>query len=234
MEKSALKRIMNIDMKLIDSQNLEQMGIYIKFNEENIFEAKAMIVGPPDSIYEDGYLFFNIQFPKNYPYSPPDVAYVSRNNIRIHPNLYVRGHSSGLGKVCLSILGTWSGPKWTTIMNISTVLMSIQSILDGNPLHNEPGQEKNKGPMNDNYNEIVQYESMNTLLLKNLLDPPESYEIFMNEMIKEFTKNKGRLDTKIELWKQCKKNCSIDVPIYRIKGQLNYDRLFKLYKSIQV
>ena len=34
MEKSALKRIMNIDMKLIDSQNLEQMGIYIKFNEE--------------------------------------------------------------------------------------------------------------------------------------------------------------------------------------------------------
>ena len=49
---------------------------------------------------------------------------------------------SGYGKVCLSILGTWSGPKWTSIMDITTVLLTLQSLLDENPLHHEPGQRK--------------------------------------------------------------------------------------------
>ena len=43
--------------------------------------------------------------------------------------------SNGQGKVCLSILGTWAGPKWTSIMDITTVLLTIQSLLDKNPLH---------------------------------------------------------------------------------------------------
>jgi len=46
------------------------------------------------------------------------------------------------GKVCLSILGTWQGPKWSAAMTISTVLQSIQSLLEPNPIVNEPGWEK--------------------------------------------------------------------------------------------
>ena len=34
------------------------------------------------------------------------------------------------GKVCLSILGTWSGPSWTHTMDITIVLLTIQSLLD--------------------------------------------------------------------------------------------------------
>ena len=139
MEKNAIKRILNKDIKEISNQNLNSLGIYIQFNEDNFLEAKAMIVGPKDSLYEGGFLFFNINFPKNYPFSPPDVTYVSRNNIRIHPNIYVGHGTGGYGKVCLSILGTWSGPKWTSIMDITTVLLTIQSLLDNNPLHHEPG-----------------------------------------------------------------------------------------------
>ena len=97
-----------------------------------------MIIGPKDSIYEGGFLFFYIKFPKNYPYSPPDVAYVELMVLRIHPNLYGR-HKSGYGKVCLSILGTWDGPQWTTIMDISTVLFLITIYFDKYPLLNEPG-----------------------------------------------------------------------------------------------
>ena len=82
-------------MKAIIEQNLNDLGIYIEFNEENIMEAKAMIIGPEDSLYENSYLFFNIKFPKNYPYSPPDVSYVPRNRVRIHPNIYVGGHPKG-------------------------------------------------------------------------------------------------------------------------------------------
>ena len=44
--------------------------------------SNAMIIGPKDTLYEGGYLFFNIKV-KNYPYSPPDVSYVSRGNVRI-------------------------------------------------------------------------------------------------------------------------------------------------------
>ena len=36
-----------------------------------MLEAYAMIIGPKGTLYEGGYLFFNIDFPKNYPYSPP-------------------------------------------------------------------------------------------------------------------------------------------------------------------
>ena len=103
MEKTALKRILNKDIKEISKLNLNSLGIYIQFNEENFFEAKAMIVGPKDSLYEGGFLFFNIYFPKNYPFSPPDITYVSRNNIRIHPNIYV-GHGTNISSVLIHLL----------------------------------------------------------------------------------------------------------------------------------
>ena len=35
MEKNALKRILNKDVKEISKQNLNSLGIYIQFNEEN-------------------------------------------------------------------------------------------------------------------------------------------------------------------------------------------------------
>ena len=153
MATAAIKRILNKDIKEIEKQKLKSLGIYIHFNEENFLEAKAMIVGPKDTLYESGFLFFNIKFPKNYPFAPPDISYVSRNNIRIHPNIYVGGNKHGGGKVCLSILGTWSGPKWTSIMDITTILLTIQSLLDNNPLHHEPGQENNNTDMNQLYND---------------------------------------------------------------------------------
>ena len=63
---SALKRIINKDIKSITENNLNDLGIYVEFNEENLFEAKALIKGTKDSLYENGFLFFTIDFPKNY------------------------------------------------------------------------------------------------------------------------------------------------------------------------
>ena len=40
---SALKRILNKDIKSIQEQNLKNLGIYIEFNEENLYCAKALI-----------------------------------------------------------------------------------------------------------------------------------------------------------------------------------------------
>ena len=224
MEKNAIKRIINKDIKECISKNLNSLGIYIEFNESNFLEAKAMIIGPKDSLYEGGFLFFNIKFPTNYPYSPPDVTYVSRNKVRIHPNIYVGSGTNGFGKVCLSILGTWSGPRWTSIMDITTVLLTIQSLLDKNPLHHEPGQENNNTKQNDLYNEVIKYESINTLFLKNILEPPNGFEIFIENMNKEKDKNKEIIKKKIEK-NENNKPKHIIIGFYRIDVLVDYQQL---------
>ena len=233
-EKTALKRIINKDIKEISNQNLNSHGIYIQFDEENMLKAKAMIVGPKDSLYEGGFLFFNITFPKNYPFSPPDLSYVSRNNIRIHPNIYVGHHSSGHGgKVCLSILGTWSGPKWTTVMDITTVLLCLQSLLDNDPFHHEPGQEKNNSPQVVLYNEVIEYDAINTLLIKNLVNTPYGFDIFHEDMKNVMEKNKDYIFNKIKTLKEKnKEKKEATVSFYRIKTVIDYERLFYKYKEV--
>ena len=37
---------------------------------------------------------------------------------------------------------TWSGPAWSPAQSLSSVLISIQSLLNENPYHNEPGFEQ--------------------------------------------------------------------------------------------
>jgi len=49
-------------------------------------------------------------------------------NVRFNPNLYEEG------KVCLSILGTWQGPSWSESLNLSSLLLTIQSILTSKPI----------------------------------------------------------------------------------------------------
>ena len=179
MSNQVIKRIATRDMKEINNMNLNELGIYVHFNEENITEAYALIIGPPDTPFENGVLYFKIDFPNNYPFSPPKVQYYSTSKCRIHPNLYVgRSHNNFLGKVCLSIINTWSGPKWTSIMHIGSVLLSIQSLLDANPLHNEPGFENENSKRNDIYNEIVQYDTFRHLIYKNCSDIPTNFKIF--------------------------------------------------------
>ena len=95
-----------------------------------------LVVGPRASAYEDGFYIFNFTFPESYPARPPTVIFQSMGPLRIHPNLYVEG------KVCLSILGTWSGPEWKSIMTGLGVARSIQSILDESPIKAEPAYEK--------------------------------------------------------------------------------------------
>ncbi len=63
----------------------------------------VMIVGPAQTPYEEGLFFFDMQLPNDYPHSPPVIHYHSYCCDRLNPNLYEDG------KVCVSLLGTWSG-----------------------------------------------------------------------------------------------------------------------------
>ena len=230
MAKNAIKRILQKDMKSVEQQNLNSLGIYISFDEQDIRKAKAMIIGPKGSLYEGGYLFFNITFPNNYPWAPPDVSYVPRNRIRIHPNIYVGGHRNG-GKVCLSILGTWSGPKWSSIMDISTVLLCIQSLLDTNPLRHEPGYENNISKLNTIYNQMITYNTVESLIYKNIKEIPQGFEEFQKPMIDYFQSHKEPLMDRIKEWEHIE-NIVCMVPFYKINHILFYQKIFQTVNEL--
>lgn len=124
-----------------DLENVRELkahGIYVVTDETDMRRVYALIIGPADSAYEGGLFFFEIRFPDDYPFQSPRVTFMTADGARtrFHPNLYVEG------KVCLSILGTWAGPSWTTTMSLSTVLLSIQALLDNDPLRHEPGWDR--------------------------------------------------------------------------------------------
>ena len=104
-----------------------------------------MIVGPGDSPYEGAYFFFDVDFPSSYPLEPPKVIFKTGDGgVRLHPNLYeTKGGPEYYGKVCLSILGTWSGEKWTSSCSLRTVLLEIfLKVTDANNLERKRAQEQ--------------------------------------------------------------------------------------------
>ena len=227
MSTNAIKRIINKDLKEIQRMNLQELGIHILFNESNMLEAKAVIIGPKDTPYENGLLYFTIEFPKNYPFSPPKVYYISNSRYRIHPNLYVgKSKDNYKGKVCLSVINTWSGPKWTTVMHIGSVLLSIQSLLDKNPLRNEPGFEKESGIRNDIYNQVVEYDTFYNLILINGLKIPSQFIEFKGIIDEHIQKEKETIQKKVSnLVKKNPKEKKISLNIYDITMIFDYPKI---------
>ena len=178
----AQKRIAK-DIKNYIEGDINDVGIYCHIDDTDITDIKALIIGPPNTPYENGFYLFNINFPYDYPFNPPKVKFVTyESGVRFNPNLYTNG------KVCLSILGTWSGPGWTTCLNLNTVLLSIQSLLNENPIVNEPGFEKEIGTQAKNYSSIVNYFNIKTATIKMLENPPNGFDVFKDIMIKHFIK----------------------------------------------
>ncbi len=99
-----------------------------------------MYLGPEGTPYCHGCFLFDIHCYGNYPNNSPHVNLQTTGYgaVRFNPNLY------NCGKVCLSLLGTWSGaqnetwdPKTSTLLQ---VLVSIQSLIFvPQPYFNEPG-----------------------------------------------------------------------------------------------
>lgn len=142
-----------MDIKGIETDETKSLRIYYHANDENIYKGTALIFGPEGSIYHNLPVLLEIEFPNDYPFSNPKVKFVTYDGrTRFHPNLYVEG------KVCLSILGTWHGPSWTSVMTLRTVLLSILGLLDEEPLLHEPGYVGHKGkPQSLDYSNFVSH-----------------------------------------------------------------------------
>tara|TARA_Y100001958_G_C21247787_1_gene579588 strand:+ start:7473 stop:8150 length:678 start_codon:yes stop_codon:yes gene_type:complete len=217
--KATIKRIITKDVKTIE--DLKKNNIYLEFDEENMLKAKALIIGPEDTIYFGGLYFFDIDFPNNYPHIPPVITYKSSSKVRIHPNLYVSG------KVCLSVLGTWKGPPWTSSMDISCILLSIQSLLNNSPLINEPGFENYTGNLSTDYSSMVEYENIKHHFYRNTVNIPENFLMFQNIVNKNFIDNKDKILEKINENKKKRDNFPIIVNLYRIKLIVNYNKIYE-------
>uniref|UniRef100_A0A7S4JY37 Ubiquitin-conjugating enzyme E2 Z n=1 Tax=Paramoeba aestuarina TaxID=180227 RepID=A0A7S4JY37_9EUKA len=141
--------------------------IHVHF-EDDISRVECLIVGPSETPYEGGFFHFTMTFPQDYPWSSPKVLLRTTDAglVRFNPNLYANG------KVCLSILGTWSGPAWSPVQTVSSVLLSIQSLMNKFPYHNEPGFEKpGKGRERENYNDVIRHETIRVAVL-GMMDAP--------------------------------------------------------------
>ena len=154
--KENAKRLIK-DIKHLRNDPIE--GIHYTHDETNMLRGYGMIIGPSDSPYEGGYYLFLFDYPPNYPYSPPKLTFYTNDGvIRMHPNLYKNG------KVCLSILNTWSGESWTGCQTISSVLLTIRSIMNNTPLLHEPGIDKFHRDFYT-YTDIVRYKNIDISML---------------------------------------------------------------------
>jgi ubiquitin-conjugating enzyme E2 Z len=219
MNNLGFKRL-SIEIKKFHESQSVIPGIYINYDPENIFSIKALIIGPEDTPYQYGNYLFKLNFDKdNYPFVPPAAKYESRSrDIRFNPNLYVNG------KVCVSILGTWAGPQWTSCQTLTTVLMSLQTLLNDHPLGNEPGFETVTDSRNQVYNKIIEYENFNVTILKFLNgEVPEGFEIFLPIMRSEFIKNYPKIMEKVKNKKGLKEN--LNCTVYSFKSCVDYQEL---------
>lgn len=140
-------------------------GMFIAPDEQDMTKIHALVTGPFDTPYEGGFFYFLIRCPPNYPINPPRVRLMTTGGgtVRFNPNLYSNG------KCCLSILGTWPGPSWSPALSLSSLLISIQSLMNDKPYHNEPGYERERSAgASRQYNLIIQHETVRVAVLDAL------------------------------------------------------------------
>lgn len=220
------------DVKDVIRNPLHENGIYYKHDETDMLKGYALIIGPKDTPYADGFFLFELQYPQEYPYLPPKVVYhTNGDNIRFNPNLY------RLGKVCLSILNTWKGDQWTSCETIRSVLLSLCGVFSSIPLLNEPGITV-EDPNVDNYTKVVEYSTMN-IAIGDILKKREGiyqsfFDLFYEEMSTHFNQNRSAILERIELnrSKYSATPQQIFIEIYDMSVFVDYDSLFTKIETI--
>jgi ubiquitin-conjugating enzyme E2 Z len=227
--KETISRLVK-DITYIKKNPLIENGIYYIHDDEDMLKGYALIIGPEETPYFGGFYLFEFIFPTNYPFSPPKVNFLTNNGeIRFNPNLYKNG------KVCVSILNTWTGDQWSSCQTLNSVLLTLCSLLNDNPLLNEPGV-KHFHPDCEKYNKMITYGNISVAIcgIINKKYLPKKFEIF-NDIIKEsFMKNYEKIMCLVET------NINIEetiiIGLYNIRIFINYrnlkNELIKCYNEI--
>lgn len=170
-------------------QNNLPDGIYVRVYEDRMDLLRAVIVGAYGTPYQDGLFFFDFHLPPEYPDVPPS-AYYHSGGWRINPNLYEEG------KVCLSLLNTWTGrgnEVWDpSSSSILQVLVSLQGlVLNSKPYFNEAGYDKQIGTAEGEKNSLSYNENTFLLNCKTMMylmrKPPKDFE----ELVRDHFRRRG-------------------------------------------
>ncbi|CAK7350588.1 unnamed protein product [Dovyalis caffra] len=166
-------------------------SIYVRIYEDRMDLLRAAIVGSNGTPYHDGLFFFDIFLPPEYPHEPPAVHYRS-GGLRVNPNLYESG------KICLSLLNTWTGlgsevwnPESSSILQ---VLLSLQAlVLNEKPYFNEAGYDTQIGRAEGEKNSISYNENAFLMTWKSMLylirQPPKHFEALVEEHLHRRSQN---------------------------------------------
>jgi ubiquitin-protein ligase len=229
--RDTIKRLAK-DVREIMKNPLEEHGIHYVHDETHMLKGQAMIIGPKDTPYENGYYFFELEFPPDYPHRPPKVTYCTNDGMtRFNPNLYKSG------KVCISVLNTWRGEQWTACQTISSILLVLCTTLNNKPLLNEPGVKENHRDYSS-YDKIITYKNFRIAILEMLNGNmvKRQFPLFSETIENNFINNYGdimkNLDTsRIE-------DTTLQTSLYNMTVHINYARteehLRIIYKKMKL
>jgi len=161
----------------------EESSVFFRFCDESMCHAQMLIIAVDDTPYATGCFIFDVKFPDNYPQAPPKVNLQTTGGgaVRFNPNLY------NCGKVCLSLLGTWSGrsegERWNPgLSTFLQVAISIQSLIFvPEPYFNEPGWERYMGTADGDrrskqYNVVIEKGTTQHAIIDQIKNPPAAWK----------------------------------------------------------
>ena len=191
-----------------------------------VTKAVAMLEGPENGPYWGGFFFFAVEYPLDYPSKPPTLTFLSGDGTtRLHPNMYING------KVCLSMLNTWAGEKWTACMRILNVLVVLRSRLSELPLLHEPGIPASH-PAVIPYTEAIRHATFRIAVLglfdwgndasdeltallqvarEQIGTSPDKYRDILSRHQKEFEEKKI--------------SAVVEIPVYKLREIIDYEVL---------
>lgn len=193
-------------------------GINVKMFEDKMHLFSALIEGPVSTPYEDCLFYFDGYLPDSYPRKPPVVHYHAYCPGKLNPNLYNEG------KICLSLLDTWTGKGsevWTGKSNLLQLLVSIQGlILNSEPYFNEAGYDRHRGSAHGAENSRMYNETAIIKVVQSLTNlitnPPE---IFKEETLQFCKVHIPRLTSRLKGWlhqstEHSAENINPDFPLF--------------------
>ena len=217
-KKETIKRLVK-DVREIMKNPLEEHGIYYFHNETDMLKGQAMVIGPKGTPYENGYYFFELEFPADYPHSPPKVTYFTNDGMtRFNPNLYKSG------KVCISVLNTWRGEQWTACQTISSILLVLCTTLNNEPLLNEPGVRKNHRDY-DSYHQIITYKNFRIAIVEMLKGTMvrRQFPLFSDIIKKNFVDNYNDIMKNLDTGQI--ENITLQTSLYNMTVSINYEKV---------
>ncbi|KFA64199.1 hypothetical protein S40285_00849 [Stachybotrys chlorohalonatus IBT 40285] len=169
--------------ELSDIQKSTDLSVACR--DSDVRSVKAIIMGPHETPYEFGFFEFAVRFGKEYPSKAPNVRCLTTNGgrCRFNPNIYANGKfnigvcskDDDVTFIVLTGIRTWRGERgeeWSSAQGLESILLSIQSLMSGNPYENEPGfedmNEESDKQLQKAYADKIRHETLRISVIQRM------------------------------------------------------------------